>query len=112
MVLNFTNPIDLVHNCTYTLVVDYEWDPAKAIANFRKHGVLFSDAVSVLEDDLALTIRDPYFDEEERWITLGVDSLDRILVVIYVWRDERIRFISARIATAHERREYDATDSK
>jgi uncharacterized DUF497 family protein len=43
--------------------MDFEWDPVKATANFRKHGVLFSDAVSVLEDELALTIRDPYFEE-------------------------------------------------
>jgi len=55
--------------------VSYEWDPAKARANFAKHGVRFADVVTVLEDDLALTMRDPSSDEEERWITLGSDGL-------------------------------------
>jgi uncharacterized protein len=62
--------------------VIYEWDPAKAKANFAKHGVRFADAVTVLEDDLALTMRDP-FSEEERWVTLGRDVLGRLLVVVY-----------------------------
>jgi uncharacterized DUF497 family protein len=53
----------------------YEWDPAKAKANFAKHRVRFADAVAVLEDDLALTMRDPFSEEEERWITLGTDVL-------------------------------------
>jgi uncharacterized DUF497 family protein len=92
--------------CAYTRYVEYEWDPLKANANFRKHGVPFSDAVSVLEDELALTVRDPYSEEEERWITVGMDSLRRLLVVVYVWRDETIRFISARLATPRERQEY------
>ena len=59
----------VVYKCAYTSTVDYEWDPAKAKANFRKHGVHFADAVSVLEDDSALTILDPFTEEEERWIT-------------------------------------------
>jgi uncharacterized DUF497 family protein len=86
--------------------VDYEWDPDKATANFSKHGVLFSDAVSALEDESALTVRDPYSEEEERWITLGMDLLGRPLVVVYMWRGETIRFISARSATPRERHEY------
>src|SRR5216683_1290719 len=90
--------LTVMHICTYNRCVDFEWDPVKATANFRKHGVLFSDAVSVLEDELALTIRDPYFEEEDRWITVGMDIVGRLLVVIYVWRGETIRFISARLA--------------
>jgi uncharacterized DUF497 family protein len=86
--------------------VEFEWDPVNANANFRKHGVLFSDAVSVFEDELALTVRDPYSEEEERWITLGVDLFGNLLVVVYVWRGETIRFISARPATPRERQEY------
>jgi uncharacterized DUF497 family protein len=100
-----------VYICAYTVNVEYEWDPAKAKANFAKHGIHLSDAVSVLEDDLALTIRDPYSEEEERWITLGMDSLGRLLVVVYLWRGERIRLISARFATPHERRQYTGTGS-
>jgi len=86
--------------------VDFEWDPAKAKANFTKHGIHFADAVSVLEDDLALTILDPYSEDEERWITLGMDSLGRQLVVVYVWRGERTRLISARLAKPQERHQY------
>jgi len=93
------------------LGVEFEWDPVKANANFRKHGVLFSDAVSVLEDEQALTLRDPYAEEEERWITVGLDLFGRLLVVVYVWRDETIRFISARPATPRERQEYDGAGS-
>jgi uncharacterized DUF497 family protein len=89
--------------------VDDEWDPDKAKANFTKHRIHFADAVSVLEDDLALTIRDPVSEEEERWITLGMDSLGRILVVVYIWRSERPRLISARLATPQERRQYAET---
>ena len=97
--------------CAYTVDVDCEWDPAKAKANFTKHGIRLADAVSILEDDLALTIRDPYSEQEERWISLGMDSLGRLLVVGYIWRGEKIRLISARYATPHERRQYTGAGS-
>jgi len=87
--------------------VGYEWDPAKARQNLRKHGVDFADAVTVLEDEAALTIRDPFSEQEQRWITLGVDALGRLLVVVYTWRGDRIRLISARPATPRERRQYE-----
>jgi uncharacterized DUF497 family protein len=106
------SPLTTMYICAYTKGVEYEWDPAKANANFRKHGVLFSDAVTVLEDELALTVRDPYSEEEERWITLGLDLLGRLLVVVYVWRSEKIRFVSARPATPRERQEYESPGSR
>jgi hypothetical protein len=87
--------------------VDYEWDPTKARVNFQKHGVLFSEAVIALEDELALTIRDESSDVEERWVTLGMDALGRVLAVVYSWREERVRMISARRATRAERRQYE-----
>jgi len=88
--------------------VSCEWDPAKAKANFAKHRVRFADAMTVLEDDLALTIRDPFSEEEEeRWITLGRDALGRLLVVVYTWRGECVRLISARLATARETTQYE-----
>jgi len=87
--------------------VSYEWDPAKARANFAKHGVRFADAVTVLEDDLALTMLDPSSDLEERWITLGRNALGRIIVVVYTWRGENVRLISARPATAREKSQYE-----
>jgi hypothetical protein len=84
-----------------------EWDPQKAQANLKKHGVAFSDAVSALEDEIALTIEDDII-EERRFITLGMDARGRILVVVYAYRGEAIRLISARRATAQERRDYEA----
>ena len=74
----------------------YEWDPAKARRNLRKHGIDFADAATALEDEAALTMRDPFSVKGERWITLGMDALGRLLVVVYTWRGDRIRLISAR----------------
>ena len=87
-----------------------EWDPGKARLNDRKHGVAFADAVAALEDVTALTMRDPYPEDEERWITLGMDAFGRVLVVIYTWRGESVRLISARNATRRERRRYEERD--
>ena len=86
--------------------MESEWDPKKARLNVRKHGVHFSDAVSVLEDNNALSITEESADGEERWITLGADVLGRILVVVYTWRSNRVRLISARPAMPSERRHY------
>jgi len=54
-----------------------------------------------------LTVRDPFSQWEERWITLGMDALGRLPVVVYTWRGDRIRLISARPATPRERRQYE-----
>ena len=90
--------------------VSYEWDAAKARANHAKHGVRFADATSVLEDDFALTMRDPYSEQEERWVTVGKDALGRILVVVYAWRGDSVRLISARRASAREKKSYEERD--
>jgi len=87
--------------------VSYEWDRVKARANFIKHGVDFAEAVAVLEDDLALTMRDAFSDNEERWITLGRNETGRILVVVYAWRGDDVRLISARPATPKEKNQYE-----
>jgi uncharacterized DUF497 family protein len=84
----------------------YQWDRNKALTNLNKHGVDFADAVSVFSDELAITIFDDRF-EEERFITIGIDLLSRILVVVYTMRDDEIRLISARKATRNERRQYE-----
>ena len=76
-----------------------EWDESKADANLHKHGIDFADAVTALEDEMALTMRDESSDEEERWITLGIDALGRLAVVVYTWREDNIRLISAHAAT-------------
>lgn len=85
--------------------MSFEWDLKKAAGNLRKHQVDFADAVSVLEDERALTFADDYPDEQ-RFITIGSDALSRVLVVIYTYRGETIRIISAREATPRERRQY------
>ncbi len=84
----------------------YQWDDDKATANLRKHGIDFADAVSVFSDDLAITIPDERFDEE-RFITVGMDAFGRVLVVVYTWRGNEIRLISARKATRRERKQYE-----
>jgi uncharacterized DUF497 family protein len=87
--------------------VKFEWDPAKAKANIRKHSIDFADAATVLFDELARTIRDDSADDE-RYITIGSDALGRILVVVYSWAEGGTRLISARKATKKERRQYEA----
>jgi uncharacterized protein len=84
----------------------YQWDKDKAASNLNKHGIDFADAVSVFSDDLATTVNDDRF-EEERFITIGIDAFGRVLVVVYTWRDDEIRLISARKATRSERNQYE-----
>ena len=83
-----------------------EWDPGKAAVNLEKHGIDFADAVIVLSDEMALTLRDAH-PAEERYVTLGMDSLGRVLVVAYSWRGDDVRIISARKANRSERRQYE-----
>lgn len=87
--------------------MEFEWDSEKAATNLEKHGVDFTDAALALYDPLALTILDEN-QQEERFITVGMDALGRILVVVYTWRGERIRIISARQAIPGERRQYES----
>jgi uncharacterized DUF497 family protein len=89
------------------LTMDYEWNPDKAVTNLHKHDISFADAVAVFSDPFALTAADD-FATEERFVTLGMDAFGRLLVVVYTWRGEqRIRIISARKATRHERMQYE-----
>jgi hypothetical protein len=83
----------------------FEWDPAKAEANLRRHGIDFADAVGAFGDPFALTQPDLY-PTEERFVTLGRDFLGRLVLVVWTWRGEMIRLISARDATPRERRQY------
>ena len=86
--------------------MQYEWDPAKAYTNQRKHRIDFADAVIVFTDDQAITMPDDEDDDEynyeERYVIIGADALGRILVVVFTWRGNRIRLISARKATRRE----------
>ena len=87
--------------------MELEWDADKAASNLKKHGVDFADAATVLFDDMAITIGDDSVGEEERFITLGMDALGRLLVVVYTWHGDSVRLISAREAGRLERRSYE-----
>ena len=84
-----------------------EWDSRKAAANLQKHGVDFADAAAALEDHRAVTVQDVLSGTEARHLTIGMDALGRVLVVVYTWRGENVRLISARPATPRERRQYE-----
>ena len=88
--------------------MEFEWDQRKATANLKKRGVDFADAAIVLFDDVALTTLDPGDYDEERFVTVGLDPLGRVLAVAYTWRGERVRIISARPATPAERKAYES----
>lgn len=87
--------------------MDITWDPEKAHTNVEKHGISFSNAEPVLFDPYGITVEDEYVDAEQRFITIGLDALSRILVVVYIYREEGIRLISARAATRQEQRDYE-----
>lgn len=85
------------------------WDPRKAKANERKHGVSFEEAATVFLDEHALLLDDPDDSEtEDRFILLGLSFRIRILVVCHAVREAQkvIRLISARKATKRERKQY------
>jgi uncharacterized DUF497 family protein len=86
----------------------FEWDPEKALVNKRKHRVSFEEAATVFGDPLSLTIADPiHSTDEDRFIILGQSDKGRLLVVVHVEREKRIRIISARVAMSKERRNYE-----
>ena len=85
-----------------------EWDGRKARRNLKKHKVLFEEAATVFSDTLSATIEDPlHSEEEDRFVTIGESIQRRILVVVHTDRGNRVRIISARVATAYERKKYE-----
>lgn len=85
-----------------------EWDGSKASSNRAKHGVSFEEAATVFGDPLSITVHDRRHSElEDRFVTVGVSSGRRALVVIHTNRGDAVRIISARCATARERGEYE-----
>lgn len=90
----------------------FEWDPGKEAANTGKHGVAFTEAVTVFGDPFEITIADPgHSDDEFRFLSLGVSAKNRLLVVAYTEREGRLRIISAREATKQERKQYESPDT-
>ena len=87
--------------------MDYQWDPAKGRANLRDHGVDFADAVIALEDEFAITRSDPDAEGEERFVSVGMDACQRLLVTVFTYRANCLRIISSRKASRLERRRYE-----
>ncbi len=91
------------------LVVKFEWDQEKATTNEKKHGITFSEAITVFSDPLELTISDPAHSlGEYRFLSIGQSNVSNLLVVSYTERyQNQIRIISARKATRHEQKHYE-----
>jgi uncharacterized DUF497 family protein len=88
--------------------MQFEWDPEKAKRNSKKHGVSFEEAVTVFYDPLSATFDDPdHSVNEQRCITIGFSSQERLLIVAHSEQGNNTRVISARIATAHERKKHE-----
>ena len=85
----------------------YQWNRDKAQSNLEKHGIDFADPVGAFEDNWALTIEEQFIDDEQRFVSLGMDFLGRVIVVVYTFREDGIRIISARNATNSERKAYE-----
>ena len=87
----------------------YEWDDEKNEINEKKHGISFSEATTVFDDDEALFMNDPdHSIDEDRFLILGLSSKSNMLVVCHCYRgdDDIIRIISAREATKTETKQY------
>jgi len=84
-----------------------DFDPKKNAINLRKHGVSLSEGDGVLRDPLALTIEDRSAEGEQRFVTLGANAFGDLMVVVWTGREDEIRTISVRRATAKERRSYE-----
>jgi uncharacterized protein len=90
------------------MALRFEWDEEKDLSNQRKHGVSLEEAKSVLNDPRSITIADEqHFDEEDRYLDLGMSSRGRLVVISYTERAPNIRIISCRKATKSERKAYE-----
>jgi uncharacterized DUF497 family protein len=87
--------------------MDIIWDPEKARINMKQHGICFSDAEMVLFDPNALTREVLDVNNEQRFVSIGMDAIGHVLVVVYTYRGKDIRLISARSVTKREREKYE-----
>lgn len=85
----------------------FEWDSRKAAANLRKHGVLFEAAAEIFHDPFVMVVSEEDVDGELRQTALGITVTWQLLLVIFVFRTEAIRIISARPVTTAERKQYE-----
>jgi uncharacterized protein len=89
-------------------MINFEWDPNKAKANLKKHRVAFKEAATVFRDPMSITVYDPdHSEEEERFLTVGLSTAGRLLMVAHTDRSDRTRMISARELTRVEREAYE-----
>lgn len=97
---------------TKTFQYQFEWDPTKAKLNLKKHGIPFERAATIFMDPSALSDPDEeHSQDEERWLTLGLDKTGTLLVVCHTFREEKdtsalVRLFSARKATKTEAKQY------
>ena len=90
------------------MALTFEWDPQKAAANVRKHGVTFDEAATAFGDPFGSVTDDPRHSQSEgRDVLLGCSQANRLLAVMFTERGDRIRLISARTATRRERKDYE-----
>jgi hypothetical protein len=90
------------------LSLTFEWDEKKAKENIKKHRVSFEEAKTVFNDPLSVTIYDPdHSIDEYRYIDIGLSSKNRLIVVSYLEKGEKIRIVSSRKATKKEQRDYE-----
>lgn len=88
--------------------MEFEWNPKKAALNVEKHDVSFQEASTVFNDPLSVTFLDPNHSiRENRYVIIGISGFGQLLVVAHTDREEKVRIISARKATLHERRFYE-----
>lgn len=88
--------------------MQFEWDSEKARRNLLKHRISFDEAVTVFYDPLAATVDDPdHSIGERRWLTIGHSARGRLLLVAHTDRETTLRIISARRATAGERKRHE-----
>jgi len=88
---------------------EFEWDAAKASLNQQRHGVSFAEAATVFFDPLSVTVSDPVHSiSENRFVITGLSYQGRAIIVVHVDRGDRIRIISARLATPLERQKYES----
>ena len=88
--------------------IEFEWDVEKAAINRQKHNISFIEASELFFDPFIMPFDDEIIDGEVRFTAVGMTTDWQILYVVYVWRGDVIRLISARLATIHERRNYES----
>ena len=88
--------------------MEFEWDPSKAAANLKKHGVSFEEAKTVFDNPLAVIFDDEAHSiNERREIIIGHSRRNRLLLTAFTERSGNVRIISARLATRNEREDYE-----